>query len=876
MLDTVFLKILDMSLAASLVIAVVLVARLCLKRAPKVISYALWAIVLFRLLCPVTVESAMSVLPEMESVSRDYTLTNEPITVVGATEAAYRLAGDVLNGGIDMQHVRTTEKNVSGGTDYASASPKEVILLFGQYVWLAGIAVMLIRAIVQTVKLRRRLVGAVPMGKGVFLADHIDSPFVMGLIRPNVYLPSALRESEREYILLHERHHIRRGDHIMRALAFVALCVHWFNPLVWTAFILSGRDMEMSCDEAVVRKLGGEIRADYAASLLRLSTGRRAIAPTPLAFGEGDTGGRIRNLARWKKPLLIVVIMAVVVCVVLAVCLLTDPITEKRDVLAGSVYQLESSIKHDSYTMIGTNEPNAKEHVRLMNELGQFWITADMHLYVEFEELETEYWGALETYEMSSRMQELIDQRVTDAYILRRDDQRFLLFAQTKKGDTLYAYGWEDISERDDYHSDDTRLYALWWLESVLKTDYDLSEFFGISLIHSVEEPYACLNVFGIAEMPGYAIVGFAGSMSDPEHMSDMGYAVFKAYGGKEGYRLLDWHVYPDAVTNGTGIYIAEHPAVLSENGRMADKNTYDVILSANEDLAKIVRHGDAPNEGVVSVIDSEFSMTVFSWKDFAKEKSVSTVFYNQEGQRMIVEMPARVSVSLMEDNARIRTVALSKENVRTLLNALENAPLLELTHPVYSRENMAFTDGYVIRVEDTIRDEYALHEDMKDCFAWEYNGEYFIYGYKDSEDGKHIQKLDWRIWGRLEKFLYPMPERITVMKYVDETLVTSAVLTDAAIVAYWYEMMKAPEVITSLASNAVKCGYEDGYVLRMEYAEEDVARDGVPYIDTYVWRDGRRVYYNGYCYPNNTGIHTSQDTQTRFDQLGLLFSSAS
>ena len=160
--------------------------------------------------------------------------------------------------------------------------------------------------------------------------------------------------------MMHERHPIRRGEHITRALAFFALCLHWFNPLVWIAFILSGRDMEMSCDEAVVRCLGGEIRADYAASLLRLTTGRRTIAPTPVAFGEGDTRGRIRNLARWKKPLLIVVVMAAIVCVALSVCLLTDPVIEKQDVLAGSVYRLEESLTDGTYTMVGTDEKNAR------------------------------------------------------------------------------------------------------------------------------------------------------------------------------------------------------------------------------------------------------------------------------------------------------------------------------------------------------------------------------------------------------------------------------------------------------------------------------------------------------------------------------------
>lgn len=881
MLDTVFIRILDMSKIACMVIAVVLLARLCLKRAPKVISYALWAVVLFRLLCPISIETAVSILPETVPVAENYQLEEEPIDVVGATVAAYQAAGDVLNGGIGIQHVPTTETDAAGNTRYASATWSDVWLLFGSYVWLAGIAAMLIRATVQTVRLRRRLVGAVPMEKGVFLADYIDSPFVMGLIRPKIYLPSSLDAHEREYILLHERHHIRRGDHITRALGFVALCLHWFNPFAWAAFILSGRDMEMSCDEAVVRRLGGEIRADYAASLLRLTTGRRAIAPTPLAFGEGNTGGRIRNLSKWKKPLLIVVVVATIVCVVLAVCLLTDPITEKQGVLAGGIYRTESLLYPEQLVLY--DDFASGEHNRYVSEIEEICITADMQLYLSFEDGSEgfSHFGALEPYEMSERMAELLGERVTDAYILRFDisehsllrEGDFLLFMQTASEKTLYAFGWEDVSERDDVYSDDSVLYVLWDLETVMTEEQqDLIRFFARSLIHSMEQPYACLNVFDFVEVPGYTIIGFAGSLSDPEHMTDMGYAVLKTYRYREGYRLLDWHVYPNAVTTGVGIHMAE-PAVLSERGNMTDRNTYDIILSANEELGKIVRYGDDPHEGVVSVIDSEFSMTVFSWKDFAKDKTVSTVFYNKDGERMVVDMPERVSVTKIVDNTNTGTAILSEIRARELLNAMENAPLVELTHPVYG-SGTTFRSGYVIRVEYVIHDEYVLHDDMVDIFVWEYNGEYFLDGYKYPEDGKHIQKISLEMYGNLIRLLYPVPEQITVMKYVNQKLVDSMVLTDIESITYWYECLKAPVFIPAKAFVATGYKYDNGYVLRMEYGEEDIARDGVAYLDAYMWEYMGDVYYDGYIYPTDNGDQTTWGSENEFDQLGLLFSS--
>jgi hypothetical protein len=188
---------------------------------------------------------------------------------------------------------------------------------------------LVVYAAVSYIRLRRKLITASPLRDNIYLADEITSPFVMGLFRPKIYLPSSMEEQEQSYILMHEQHHIRRFDHIIKALAFVALSIHWFNPLVWIAFIMAGKDMEMSCDEAVIRKMGDGILANYAASLLNLATGRRVMAGVPPAFGEGDTKGRIRNLANRKKPALWVIAVAVIVCVALAVCLLTNPKTQR-------------------------------------------------------------------------------------------------------------------------------------------------------------------------------------------------------------------------------------------------------------------------------------------------------------------------------------------------------------------------------------------------------------------------------------------------------------------------------------------------------------------------------------------------------------------
>lgn len=326
MLDEIYMQILDMTKIASIVILIVLLARLCLIKAPKVISYVLWSVVLFRLLCPVSLEASISIVPDIAPISQNYTLSEQPISIAGASDAAYQAVGDALNGGLGIQRTQTTEQDSDGMTKNVATDWWDVWLLFGQYVWIAGIAIILLYSAVSYLKIRKKLIVVVPLRDNIFIADDIKSPFVNGLFHPKIYLPCNLNEKEQEYIILHEQHHIKRLDHVMKALAFLALCIHWFNPLVWLAFHLATKDMEMSCDEAVIRKMGESIRADYSASLLTLATGQRIIAGTPLAFGEGDTKGRIKNLANWKKPALLVILIAVVGCIILAICLLTNPV----------------------------------------------------------------------------------------------------------------------------------------------------------------------------------------------------------------------------------------------------------------------------------------------------------------------------------------------------------------------------------------------------------------------------------------------------------------------------------------------------------------------------------------------------------------------
>lgn len=315
-------KILNMSLTASVISVTVIILRLLLKRAPKVYSYMLWLVVLFRLLCPITINTPLSVLglfdpPIVETTDSVSQVAYIPNNIVHTENPEVTLPVPVLDNAINNA--------LPQGAEQLVADPLEAPVSIATYIWLAGIVAMIGVSMISYVKLRKSLVGAVRVRGNIYVADYITTPFVLGIFRPRIYLLSSLSEQEQEYILKHEQYHIRRGDHIFKLLAYVALCIHWFNPLVWLAFLLFSKDMEMSCDEAVVKKLGEDVRADYSASLLNLATDNAIMFGMPLAFGEVDTKGRIKNLAAWKKPTFWVTIGAILICIVGIVICISNP-----------------------------------------------------------------------------------------------------------------------------------------------------------------------------------------------------------------------------------------------------------------------------------------------------------------------------------------------------------------------------------------------------------------------------------------------------------------------------------------------------------------------------------------------------------------------
>ena len=310
MLDNVFLEVCNMGFTASYVIVFIQITRLLIIKAPKIFSYSLWSVVLFRLLCPVSFESIFSAFTLAGKTTQDIRPFPETFYSVSNVGTANEVA-------IDTVPLKILEN--------FSTIVEPLFSTVLTLIWLIGIAVMSIYSLIQIIKLRKKLITAIPLKDNIYLADHITSPFVMGVIKPKIYLPSGLSEHEQDFIIAHEKHHIKRCDHITRIIAFIALTLHWFNPFVWFAFILSGKDMELSCDEAVIKKMDKDIRVEYSSSLLRFTTGRKLISATPLAFGEGDTKGRIENVMKYKKPVVWVSIIALIVVLCVAVGFMSNP-----------------------------------------------------------------------------------------------------------------------------------------------------------------------------------------------------------------------------------------------------------------------------------------------------------------------------------------------------------------------------------------------------------------------------------------------------------------------------------------------------------------------------------------------------------------------
>jgi beta-lactamase regulating signal transducer with metallopeptidase domain len=311
-MSELFHIVLNMSPTASYVIIFVILVRLLLKKAPKVISYALWSVAAFRLIVPFSFESMFSLLPRN---------TN---TVPIPHDIIYQQSPQI-NSGIEVVDSFVNNSLPSPAVG-ASLNPLQIFVEeIGVYIWVLGIIALLVYSLVAVLLLKRQLKGAQLIEKNIFQANNLKTPFVLGLINPKIYLPVGLSKEEQNYILIHEQTHIHRKDHIIKTLAFLIVSVHWFNPLVWIAFILMSTDMELSCDERVLKVMNEDIKKPYANTLLSLATGRHILNGSPLAFGEGDVKGRIKNVLNYKKPRFWVIVFSIIIVTTVGAGLMVNP-----------------------------------------------------------------------------------------------------------------------------------------------------------------------------------------------------------------------------------------------------------------------------------------------------------------------------------------------------------------------------------------------------------------------------------------------------------------------------------------------------------------------------------------------------------------------
>ena len=311
----IFLKLLNLSISASWLVLVVLALRLVLKRAPKWVNVLLWGMVALRLMLPFSIESALSLIPSAETVSPEVVRFDPAPTITSGV----KFIDNAVNPSLSESFA---------AAPLASVNPLYVWTYLAGWVWLIGLAAMLAYALVSYLRLRRRVSASIPLRENIYVCDEVPSPFILGIVHPRIYLPSALDEAQRGSVLSHERAHLARRDHWWKPLGFALLAVYWFNPLLWLAYTLLCRDIELACDERVLRGMdAGQIK-DYSSALLACSVPRRMIAACPLAFGEVGVGARVKNALRYKKPAFWVVAASVAVCVVVAVCFLTNPRTD--------------------------------------------------------------------------------------------------------------------------------------------------------------------------------------------------------------------------------------------------------------------------------------------------------------------------------------------------------------------------------------------------------------------------------------------------------------------------------------------------------------------------------------------------------------------
>ena len=344
----IFLKIVNMSISASWIVLAVLLLRLLLKKAPKWITVLLWGIVAIRLICPFSIESVMSLIPSTETISPEIMMDKTP-TINSGVPIINNIVNPVIGESFAPDPI-------------ASANPLQILIPVLAIAWIVGIVIMLAYTAISYFRVKSKIGTAVLFRDNIYQSENVISPFVLGIIKPKIYLPFNMNGQDMNHVIAHENAHICRKDHLWKPFGFLVLTLHWFNPLMWLGYVLLCRDIELACDEKVVKEFNNEQKADYSQSLLTCSVNRRIIAACPLAFGEVGVKNRVKSVLNYKKPAFWIVVAAIVASIAVAVCFLTNPRTTIDDELSvfidtqvadhHSDYKYSHSIDYDNFIAV--------------------------------------------------------------------------------------------------------------------------------------------------------------------------------------------------------------------------------------------------------------------------------------------------------------------------------------------------------------------------------------------------------------------------------------------------------------------------------------------------------------------------------------------
>ncbi len=319
-MEQIFLKLLNISITAGWIVLAVMIFRFLFKNPPKWINVCMWGIVGLRLVLPFSLESIFSLIPSAETVPEDIMYSPVPSVHTGIP---------VINNAVNPVISESLSPNVGD-----SVNPMQIIVFISSIIWIAGVFAMSLYAVISYLRIKIKIREAAISKENIMVCDNVDTPFIFGVFNPKIYLPSNISEKDSEYVIRHEKAHIKRGDHLIKPFGFLLLSVYWFNPLLWAAYILLCRDIELACDEKVLKEMGEEIKKPYSEALVNCSIKRRMIAACPLAFGETGVKTRIKNILKYKKPAIIIIAISLIIAAVFAVCFLTNPKSTVNDKLA--------------------------------------------------------------------------------------------------------------------------------------------------------------------------------------------------------------------------------------------------------------------------------------------------------------------------------------------------------------------------------------------------------------------------------------------------------------------------------------------------------------------------------------------------------------